>query len=394
MYSIKKVKNQHPDFILFCIVLILSLFGLIMVYSASAILASVDYGTSFYFFIRQFIFLVIGGIGLIVASKINLSLARSWAFKGLLVGLGLMVLVCIPGIGRSIGGAQRWFRLGLFSFQPSEAMKILLIFYLADSLDRRQKILNQFSGIIPYLMILGSILILLELQHDFGNALLLAFLTLTMLLLAGVPWKSFLIPAASLIPVFVYFVLAQRYRVKRIIAFLHPWKYASSTGFQLVQSLIAVGSGGPLGVGLSNSNQKLFYLPAPHTDFIFAIICEELGLIGSIGVSVLFFIFMIRGFKIAEMASQKGENIFYGLLAVGLTSSIGFQAFSNFGVVIGLLPTKGITLPLISYGGSSLVFTLISIGLLLNISRGLNLPSVFENKDRELRSQYQTWKAE
>jgi cell division protein FtsW len=196
-----------------------------------------------------------------------------------------------------------------------------------------------------------------------------------LLLLAGVQWTYFMVPLSILIPVFIFLVESASYRMKRITAFLNPWDDPQGAGFQLIQSLIAVGNGGPLGVGLSNSTQKLFYLPAPHTDFIFAIIAEELGWVGAGTLVFLFAVFILRGFKVASSASARENGIFRALLASGITGLIGFQALLNLGVVTGLLPTKGIPLPLISYGGSSMVFTLTSIGILFNISRGMKLSS-------------------
>ncbi len=276
-----------------------------------------------------------------------------------------------------MGGAQRWFRLGPFSFQPSETLKIVLVFYLADSLDRRKQTLVHFSGLFPYLAILGVCMVLLEKQHaDFWNGRT-----------PGLGHHPFAVPrghAIDFLPdpplhpdpgLHFFLVESASYRMKRITAFLNPWDDPQGAGFQLIQSLIAVGNGGPLGVGLSNSSQKLFYLPAPHTDFIFAIIAEELGLAGAGTLVFLFAVFILRGFKIAAAVSQKEGGFFRGLLASGITGLIGFQALVNLGVVTGLLPTKGIPLPLISYGGSSMVFTLASIGILFNISRGIKLPS-------------------
>jgi cell division protein FtsW len=278
-------------------------------------------------------------------------------------------------LGKTVGGAQRWFGIGPFSFQPSEVMKVALILYLADSLDRRRESLRQASGIFPYMVILGICVVLLERQHDFGTVALLGAATLLMLFLAGIRWAFILAPLALLIPVMVFLVESNSYRMKRISAFLNPWEDPQGAGFQLIQSLIAVGNGGLLGVGLSNSSQKLFYLPAPHTDFIFAIIAEELGLIGAVAVVFLFAALVLRGFKVASSVCAKEGGAFPGLLAAGLTGVLGAQALVNLGVVTGLLPTKGIPLPLVSYGGSSMVFTLVSLGLLLNVSRRTKLPS-------------------
>ncbi|HUO56690.1 MAG TPA: putative lipid II flippase FtsW [bacterium] len=370
-----KSTSSHPDFFLCALTLVLVMTGLIMIYSASAILAHDRYGNSYYFFMRQLIWVMVGSLGMYVASKVDLESLRALAIPALFVGLFLMTLVCIPGIGRTVGGAQRWFRLGPLSFQPSEIMKIILVFYLADSLERRKQTLVNFSGLMPYLVLLGITMVLLEKQHDFGTAVLLALVTILLLFLAGIQWTYFLVPLSVLIPVFIFLVESASYRMKRITAFLNPWDDPQGAGFQLIQSLIAVGNGGPLGVGLSNSSQKLFYLPAPHTDFIFAIIAEELGLVGAGTIVFLFLVFILRGFKVASQASQRENGLFLGLLASGITGLIGFQALVNLGVVTGLLPTKGIPLPLISYGGSSMVFTLVSLGVLFNISRGLRLPT-------------------
>ncbi len=378
--NFKTRQLESPDFLLFLITLILTTSGLIMVYSASAILAHDEYGNSYYFFGRQLLWILVGSAAAWVVSRVDLETFRSLAIPALLVGFFLMALVCVPGIGRTVGGAQRWFRLGPLSFQPSEVMKIILIFYLADSLDRRRHLLVNFSGLMPYLVILGITMVFLEKQHDFGTAVLLALVTILMLFLAGMPWGYFVIPVSILIPVFIFLVESASYRMRRITAFLNPWDDPQGAGFQLIQSLIAVGSGGPFGVGLSNSSQKLFYLPAPHTDFIFAIICEELGLVGAGALVAFFAFFILRGFKVAETVGARQGGFFAFLLASGITALIGFQAIVNLGVVTGLLPTKGIPLPLISYGGSSMVFTLVSIGILFNISRGVKLHFPFSGK--------------
>ncbi len=378
---IRTTKAQSsPDFLLFLLTVVLVTAGLIMVYSASAILAHDRYQSTYYFFIRQLAWVGIGGVGLWFSMRIDLERWRALAIPGLFVSLLLMALVCVPGLGRTVGGAQRWFRLGPFSFQPSEVFKIAMVFYLADSLDRRKAQLVNLSKLVPYFAILGVGLILLEKQHDLGTAVLMALVTLQMMLLAGTDWKFFMIPVAVLIPIFTFLVESTSYRMKRITAFLNPWDDPQGAGFQLIQSLIAVGNGGPLGVGLSNSTQKLFYLPAPHTDFIFAVIAEELGLWGAGALVFLFAVFILRGFKVAAQAGQRENGNFKALLASGITGLIGFQAVVNLGVVTGLLPTKGIPLPLISYGGSSMVFTLFSIGILFNISQDTKLPSPFGAK--------------
>jgi cell division protein FtsW len=368
-------RANAPDFLLFLLTVVLVVAGLILVYSASAILAQDRYGSSYHFFLRQLLWVGVGSLGLWVASRVELESLRALAIPGLFLGLFLMALVCVPGIGKTVGGAQRWFGLGPFSFQPSEVMKVALVLYLADSLDRRKGSLAQISGLFPYMVLLGICVVLLERQHDFGTVVLLAVATILMLFLAGLRWSFILAPLGLLLPVLIFLVESNSYRMKRISSFLNPWEDPQGTGFQLIQSLIAVGNGGLFGVGLSNSSQKLFYLPAPHTDFIFAIIAEELGLIGALAVVFLFGALVLRGFKVASSVSTKEGGHFPGLLAAGLTGVLGAQALVNLGVVTGLLPTKGIPLPLISYGGSSMLFTLVSLGLLLNVSRRTKLPS-------------------
>jgi cell division protein FtsW len=365
-------KLDAPDFPLFLLATILVCVGLIMVYSASAIMAEDKFGNSLHFVLRQLIWLAVGLPVMLLASRVNLEKYRAYSVPALFVGIFLMCLVLVPGLGVMAGGAKRWLRLGPLSFQPSEAMKLIMVFFLADSLVRRRERLQNLGGIVSYL-VLGVCMGLLQLQHDFGSVVTLVTVTMTLLFLAGVRKSFFTLPLAALIPVMAYLVMSSSYRVRRITSFMHPWDDPQGKGFQLIQSLIAVGSGGPIGVGLSNSTQKLFYLPAPHTDFIYAIIGEELGLWGSLCVLGLFVIFAVRGFQVAAAAASRADGQFDALLAAGLTGLIVFQAFLNMGVVTGLLPTKGLPLPLVSYGGTSLVFTLAAVGLLLNVSRRARL---------------------
>lgn len=362
-------KQGNPDFPLFLLATVLVCVGLIMVYSASAVMADDKFGSSMHFITRQVLWLAIGIPVAWWASRMDLEKLRAYAVPLLFIGIFVTALVCVPGLGTSVGGAKRWFRLGPLSFQPSEALKLIMVFFLADSLVRRQEKLQKLGGILSYLVVLGVCMGILQLQHDFGSVVTLTLLTLVLLYLAGVKLSYFFLPVAALAPALVYLVVSSPYRMKRITAFLRPWDDPQGSGFQLIQSLIAVGSGGPLGVGLSNSNQKLFYLPAPHTDFIYAIIGEELGLWGSLGVLALFVLFAVRGLQVAAAAARRTDGQFDALLAVGLTGLVVFQAFLNLGVVTGLLPTKGLPLPLVSYGGTSLLFSLVAVGLLLNVSR-------------------------
>jgi cell division protein FtsW len=385
--AFKSQTKAAPDFLLFFLTLILATFGLIMIYSTSAILGQDKFGSAYHFFFRQMLWVLLGSVALWAMSRVDLESLRALAIPGLFVAFLLMVLVCVPGIGKVVGGAQRWFKLGPFSFQPSEVMKVMLVFYLADSMARRKQNLAGLSGILPYLAILGVTMLLLEKQHDFGTAVLLATVTILMLFLAGLPWIYFLIPVSILVPVFMFMVESSSYRMKRITSFLNPWDDPMGMGFQLKQSLITVANGGLFGVGLSNSSQKLFYLPASHTDFIFAIIAEELGMLGAATLVILFALFILRGFKISSTMGQKDEGFFLALLAAGVTALIGFQTLMNLGVVTGLLPTKGIPLPLVSYGGSSMVFTMAAIGILFNISRETKLPSLLGSRSFPVQGQ-------
>lgn len=375
MFKSRENQLPSPDFTLFLVTLLLVLCGLIMVYSASAILAHERYDNSYHFILRQLMWISLGTVGAVVASRVDLARLRPYAFPILLVAVGLMLMVMVPGIGKAVRGAQRWIRLGPLSFQPSEFLKLALVFYLADSLARRRDLLTSLGAYRPYFIVLGVAAALLIKQHDFGTLVLTCSMALVMLFLSGMRWSYLAVPAAVLLPVLVYLVQSASYRMKRITAFLNPWEDPLGAGFQLIQSLIAIGSGGPLGVGLSNSTQKLFYLPDPHTDFIFAIVGEELGLGGTLAVVFLFTVFVLRGFTVAARVSERTEGTFQALLAAGVTGLVGFQAFLNLGVATGLLPTKGIPLPFVSYGGSSLLFTMIGVGLLLNVSRQVRIAS-------------------
>jgi cell division protein FtsW len=362
-------KLAAPDFPLFLLAIVLVCVGLIMVYSASAIMAEDKFGNSMHFVLRQVAWLAVGIPVMWAVSRMDLEKYRAYAVPALFVGIFLMALVLVPGLGTRVGVAKRWFRLGPFSFQPSEAFKLVMVFFLADSLVRRCERIQTFRGIMPYMVVLAICMGILQLQHDLGSIITLIALTMGLLYLAGVRKGFFALPAVALVAAVAYLVMSSSYRVRRWNSFLHPWEDPQGAGFQLIQSLIAVGSGGPLGVGLSNSTQKLFYLPAPHTDFIYAIIGEELGLWGTMGILILFVLFAVRGFQVASEAARRPDGRFDALLAAGLTVLIVFQAFFNMGVVTGLLPTKGLPLPLVSYGGTSLVFSLAAVGLLLNVSR-------------------------
>ncbi len=357
---------HHPDLNLFGVTVALVIFGLVMIFSSSAIFASQTYNNSWYFFEKQILWSVVGFICMFLMMKTDYHQIQKFSRPMVIVAIILLILVLTGIFGREVGGAKRWIKLGPVGFQASEVAKIALIVYIADYLDRRQsKIQRTWRGVLPILGIIGLICGLILIEPDMGTSVSLAAVSVGMLFVGGLSVWYLLSMLMMAVPLLIYLVVSKPYRMRRIMAFTDPWKDQQNISYQIVQSLIALGSGGLLGVGLGNSKQKLLYLPAAHTDFIFPIIGEELGFIGAIGIVVLFLIFAWRGLKIALHSG----DMFGGMLACGLTTMITLQALINVGVSCALFPTKGLPLPLVSYGGSNLAFTLTSIGILLNISR-------------------------
>jgi cell division protein FtsW len=280
-----------------------------------------------------------------------------------------LILVYVPGIGYRVGGARRWIHLGSLTIQPSEIAKLSLIIYMAYYFSKKKETIRDFKkGVLPVLGITFALIALIYPQPDFGSAMFLSLLLITFLFIAGARFLHLGLLGAAVLPFGIYAIFHAGYRYRRLIAFLDPWKSPKSTGFQIIQSFISFGSGGVFGRGLGNGQQKLFFLPAPHTDFIFSVIGEELGFIGVVIIIFLFMLLIVRGFRIAYLAQSQ----FASYLALGITLMIGLQTVINLGVVMGLLPTKGIPLPFISYGGSSLLMTLTGVGILLNISKRLD----------------------
>jgi len=360
---------------LFVVTCALIAIGIVMIYSASAIYAYEIYQDSFYFLKRHLMYLGIGFLAMMATLAFPYTRLRRFAKPLLATAILLLVLVLVSPFGRSSGGASRWFRVGAISFQPSEAAKIIFFIYLADLLSRKKNELSDFvHGFLPPLLVLGFIVFLILLQPDLGTALTFAVVTLFMLFLAGIRLRYLIITLTSFLPAFLFLILTKPYRWRRIIAFLDPWGDPQGAGFQIIQSWLALGSGGLSGVGLGQSKQKLFYLPACHTDFIFSIIGEELGLWGTLMVLFLFVLFSWYAFQIL----RKVQDRFGRLLGFGIASVMTFEALVNIGVTCGAIPTKGLPLPFVSYGGSALVFNLVGVGLLLNISRyGMESSSVF-----------------
>jgi cell division protein FtsW len=348
------------------ITMILVSIGIIMIYSSSGVYAWQELGNSTYFLERHLMFLVVGFAGMITVMSIDYRDLRAIIKPLLLFSIFLLILVLIPHIGKSSFGARRWFKIGPFSFQPSELVKLVFLIYVADFLARKQNKISDFNkGFLPLILLMGIICLLIVKQPDLGNSVLIASITLLMMFLAGAKIWHIALLAVLASPILYYLVANVPYRLARIVAFMDPWQDAQGVGFQLSQSQIALGSGGLGGLGLGKSVQKLFYLPAAHTDFILSIIGEERGLIGTLVVVALFMAFVWQGARIAK----RTQDPFGYYLSIGIVSMIGLQALVNIGVSIGALPTKGLPLPFISYGGSALIFQMMAVGLLLNISR-------------------------
>ena len=340
--------------------------GIVMIYSASGIYALEKFKDSGFFLKRHLSFIVIGAVLTFLVMAVDYEKFKKYARALLLIALFLLVLVLVPGIGREVAGARRWFRFKFISFQPAEFACITMIVYVADFISRKTNDIKTIRrGLLPIMSVLGLISLLILLQPDLGTALSIGAVVFIMLFVGGVKLSYLLSIILGLLPFLYILIFSVPYRRMRIMAFLNPWADPKGSGFQIIQSQIALGSGGIFGTGLGHSRQKLFYLPAAHTDFIFSIIGEELGLLGTVSVILLFIIFIRLGLKIIKNAPDR----FGYFLSLGLVSLFSLKAIVNIGVSCGILPTKGLPLPFISYGGSSFVFDMISVGILLNISR-------------------------
>ncbi|MDD5731070.1 MAG: putative lipid II flippase FtsW [Candidatus Omnitrophica bacterium] len=356
---------------LFVTTIILICIGIVMIYSSSCIYAWERYHDGFFFLKRHLIFLFIGLIFTFLAMSVDYRKFRRFAKPLLIVALALLVLVLVPHLGREVSGARRWFRFKFISFQPSELANLAIIIYVSDFLVRKREVLRSFfRGFMPTMMVLGFAALLILIQPDLGTTIAITVVVFVMLFVAGVRASHLLYVVLAALPMLYILVFSVPYRRMRIMAFLNPWADPKGSGFQIIQSQVALGSGGLFGVGLGHSKQKLFFLPAAHTDFIFSIIGEELGLIGTIGVIILFIIFIHQGLKIIKNAPDR----FGYFLSLGLVLMISFKAIINIGVSCGVLPTKGLPLPFISYGGSSFIFDMISFGILMNVARAGEYP--------------------
>jgi cell division protein FtsW len=345
----------------------LLLVGLIMVTSASMSIAARDMGDPFYFLERQFIFTLAGLAFAWVVTRIPTELWDKYGLALLLLGLMLLILVLIPGLGARVNGARRWLRIGVLNFQVSELVKVLVLMWLCSyCVRKRTELESTLPGLLKPFALLSVTAVLLLIEPDFGAATVLFATGFAVLFIAGARLRYVGLLVTTAVLAFVLLALTSPYRLKRLLIFLHPFDDPFNGGFQLTQSLIAIGRGSWFGVGLGSSVQKLFYLPEAHTDFVFAVLAEELGLVGVMGVIALFVALVWRAFHISRLAAQAGLR-FQAYLAMAFGIWLGLQAIVNIGVNMGVLPTKGLTLPLLSYGRSSLLVSLAWLGVLLRI---------------------------
>ncbi len=352
------------DVVFLIAVLALIAIGTVEIYSASAVYATKSFGTSTYFLTRHLMYVSLGLVAMWCAASFDYGRFRKLVYP--LLAFGLLMLVGVLFVGSRVGGARRWFHAGPLSFQPVEIAKLALVVYLSYSLAKKQEKLKTFTiGFLPHLAVCGIMMVLLLKQPDLGSSLILAATTLILLFVAGTKLSYILLAVMTGAPVVYHAIVGTPWRLKRMIAFLDPWQFRQGVGYQITESLISIGSGGLTGLGLGDGKQKLFYMPEAHTDFIMSNVGEELGWIGFAVVLVLFGILVWRGLRAAIGA----RDTFGTYLAIGLTSIFALQCLVNTGVVLGALPAKGLTLPFVSYGGTSLIMSMFCAGIVLNVSR-------------------------
>ena len=377
MKHLQAAKGGRMDVPFLLLVLLLTAIGLVMLFSASFPSAYYETGDAAYYFKRQAIFAAMGLAGMVVAAKFNYQRWRGAARMLLIFSLFLLMLVIIPGIGIYINGSRRWLGIErVFTFQPSEIAKLAVIIYFADSISKkREKMLLFREGVTPYLVILGVIAILMMLEPHLSGTILIVGTGAIMMAVGGMDGRLVGLGVGGVAALAVLFVKAVEagiisYGASRINMWHDPWLDVSDDGYQMVQSLIAIGSGGLLGKGLGKGMQKFLYLPEEHNDFIFAVVCEELGLVGACVIMLIFAMLLLRGFWIALHARDR----FGTLLVVGIMSHLGLQVFLNIAVVSGLVPATGISLPFFSYGGTALLLQLVEMGIVLSVSRQIPAP--------------------
>ncbi len=369
-------RKASIDVWLLTLVIVLSAAGLVMMGSASMDFAAAQYGNPFHYIVRHAFYLALGMGTLWVTLQVPVWLWEQTGSWLLLLGIGILALLLVPGVGREVNGATRWFGIGPFSLQPSELMKPFFAIYLAGYMTRHQyEVQHHWGGMLKPLGVLAVVMLLLILEPDFGAAVVIAGTAMAMLFLGGARLLRFGVLLVLALAGASAVAVLSPYRVARLITFLDPWSEQFGDGYQLTQALIAFGRGEIFGVGLGNSVQKLFYLPEVHTDFVFAVVAEELGLLGCLGFITLFALLIARILDIGSKAAQRQQS-FQAYVCFGIALLIAAQVFINIGVNTGLLPTKGLTLPFLSYGGSSLLVLLATMGLVLRIERELRMAPI------------------
>ena len=360
--------DRSYDKVLLFIMLLLMAFGALMIYSSTSVvtpLVAKKKITEFYYFKRHLFTMILGSLALLIAYRLKPSFLKKISVPLLVFSFVLLLLVFLPYVGVTAGGARRWIRLWPTTFQPSELVKLAMVIFLAKYMSAAEYSTEHFSSFAKPVMVMAIFQVVFLKQPDFGATMSLALLTFGMLFISGMRLR-YLASVLLLATPLIYKLLMEPYRLRRITSFLDPWKDPQGSGFQLIQSFISIGSGGITGLGLGESKQKLSFLPASHTDFIFCLVGEELGLIGATLVIALFLMLFLRGITVAN----RSRNNFQYYLAYGLTMMISIQVLINFAVVTGMVPTKGLPLPFMSYGGSALLVNMAAIGLLLRISKG------------------------
>ncbi|OYD07708.1 putative lipid II flippase FtsW [Paludifilum halophilum] len=372
------VRNK-PDFWMIFIIFALTGFGLVMVFSASYYTGLTNHDDSYYYFKRQLFWAALGLIVFFSVSNIPYTLYRKRVGWIVLGSFFILLLVFVPGIGVYLNGSHRWVELGPIGFQPSELAKIGALIYTASIMTKKQDCLHQFKrGLLPPLIVIGIFCTLIVIEPHYSSTVILLLSCLTVIYCAGARIKHLLWLGLTGLPVMIALMMIKSYRIDRIAVLFDPWKDPTDNGYQMIQSLFAIGPGGLTGKGLGNSIQKLAYLPMAQTDFIFAIIAEELGFIGGSLLVLMFVFLIIRGVKI----SLRAPDSFGNLLGIGIISMFSIQALFNLGVVTAVLPVTGVPLPFISYGGTSLVISMLAAGILLNISRYRTTASARKEKSR------------
>ena len=360
--------DRNYDKVLLFIMLLLMAFGALMIYSSTSVVTPLFAKkkiTEFYYFKRHLFTMILGSLALLITYRLKPTFLKKISVPLLVFSFVLLLLVFLPYVGVTAGGARRWIRLWPTTFQPSELVKLAMVIFLAKYMSAAEYSTEHFSSFVKPVMVMAIFQVVFLKQPDFGATMSLALLTFGMLFISGMRLR-YLASVLLLATPLIYKLLMEPYRLRRITSFLDPWKDPQGSGFQLIQSFISIGSGGITGLGLGESKQKLSFLPASHTDFIFCLVGEELGLIGATLVIALFLMLFLRGITVAN----RSRNNFQYYLAYGLTMMISIQVLINFAVVTGMVPTKGLPLPFMSYGGSALLVNMAAIGLLLRISKG------------------------